>query len=262
MRYAGPAHTFIVIRRKLGVYMKELELHEGGGHALSVSTYKLAAYTTIRDMIVELELPPGTRLVEKDLAELLRISKTPIREAIAALEADGLVDMVPYRGATVRFLSIHEMEEQSFLIDAIELPVIPVVVERITKDALAELGQILRQLKRARARRDGPLFRRLTSATHAILFEPVGYPRLQKFISTLVGPVGLRYDRVFVDNFDDTWDMVLDLHVRRYQAILNANPEEAIAVVTALRAQIGDLNRSRVTHPDIASYFERTNADS
>ena len=51
---------------------------------LSVSTYKRAAYLAIRDMIVELEIPPGARLVETDLAARLNVSKTPIREAIAA----------------------------------------------------------------------------------------------------------------------------------------------------------------------------------
>ena len=64
---------------------------------LALSTYRRAAYLALRDMIVELELPPGTRLVEKDLATRLNISKTPIREAIASLEGDGLVDFAPYR---------------------------------------------------------------------------------------------------------------------------------------------------------------------
>ena len=85
---------------------------------MSVSTYKQAAYLAIRDMIVELEIPPGARLVETDLAARLNVSKTPIREANALLESDGLVDITPYRGAMVRWLSTLEMEEQRFLIDA------------------------------------------------------------------------------------------------------------------------------------------------
>src|SRR5580704_2312783 len=79
---------------------------------LPVTTYKRAAYEALRDMIVELEIPPGARLVESDLAARLRVSKTPIREAIALLESDGLVDVAPYRGATVRWLSTLEIEEQ------------------------------------------------------------------------------------------------------------------------------------------------------
>src|ERR1700729_1488643 len=120
---------------------------------LSVSTYKRAAYLAIRDMIVELEIPPGARLVETDLAARLNVSKTPIREAIALLESDGLVDIAPYRGATVRWLSTLEMEEQRVLIHAIELPAFPLVIERISKPALTELGKVVSQMKRARTRK-------------------------------------------------------------------------------------------------------------
>jgi len=80
-------------------------------------------------MIVELVIPPGTRLVENELAAMLQVSKTPIREALALLEADGLVDVAPYRGATVRWVTRVDMEEQGFLVDAIELPAFPRLVE-------------------------------------------------------------------------------------------------------------------------------------
>jgi len=222
---------------------------------LSVSTYKRAAYLAIRDMIVELEIPPGARLVENDLAARLNVSKTPIREAIALLETDGLVDITPYRGATVRWLSTMEMEEQRFLIDAVELPAFPLVAERITKPELSELGKVIKQMKRARAKNDGPAFRRLTSSTHAMLFAPVGYPRLDRFVTMLIGPAGLRYDRVFVDNFDDTFDLMLALAVGRYERIKARDPEGAAQHVRTYRDQIDKLNRSRLSHELVAPYF-------
>jgi GntR family transcriptional regulator, rspAB operon transcriptional repressor len=223
---------------------------------LPVTTYKRAAYEAIRDMIVELEIPPGARLVESDLATRLRVSKTPIREAIALLETDALVHIAPYRGATVRWLSEHEMEEQRFLIDAVELPAFPLVVERISKQTLAELGRIIRQMRRARARNDGPTFRRQTALTHEIMFRPVGYPRLERFVEILLGPAGLRYDRVFVDNFPDTWDLMLELAVGRYELIRDGDPEGAAALVRRYRDQIGELNRSRFGHELVAPYFQ------
>jgi DNA-binding GntR family transcriptional regulator len=223
--------------------------------SLSVSTYKRAAYLAIRDMIVELEIPPGTRLVENDLALRLNVSKTPIREAIALLEADGLVDIAPYRGATVRWLSTSEMEEQRFLIDAIELPAFPLVVERISKETISELARVVRQMKRARAKNDGPAFRRLTAVTHETLFRPVGYPRLDRFITILLGPVGLRYDRVFVDNFPDTFDLMLELAVGRFERIRNGDAEGAAEHVRTCRDEIGKLNTARLDHELVAPYF-------
>jgi DNA-binding GntR family transcriptional regulator len=207
-------------------------------------------------MIVELEIPPGARLVESDLAARLNVSKTPIREAIALLESDGLIDNAPYRGATVRWLSRLEIEEQRFLIDAIELPAFPLVAERIGKQVLGELGRVVRQMKRARTKNDGPTFRRLTAQTHKIMFQPVGYPRLERFVAILIGPVGLRYDRVFVDNFPDTWDLMLDLAVGRYELIKDGDAEGAAALVRRYRDEIGVLNRSRYDHELVAPYFQ------
>ena len=223
---------------------------------LSVSTYKRAAYEAIRDMIVELEIPPGTRLVENDLAARLNVSKTPIREAMALLEADGLVGIAPYRGATVRWLSTSEMEEQRFLIDAIELPAFPLVIERIDKGTLTELAKVVRQMKRARAKNDGRSFRRLTAGTHEMLFRPVGYPRLDRFVSILIGPAGLRYDRVFVDNFPDTFDLMLDLAVGRFEHIRDGDAAGAADLVRRHRDAIGELNRSRLDHELVAPYFQ------
>jgi DNA-binding GntR family transcriptional regulator len=222
---------------------------------LSVSTYKRAAYLAIRDMIVELEIPPGTRLVENDLAARLAVSKTPVREAIGLLEADGLIDIAPYRGATVRWLSRLEMEEQRFLIDAIELPAFPLVVERMDRETISELAKVVRQMKRARAKNDGPMFRRLTAATHETLFRPVGYPRLDRFIAILIGPVGLRYDRVFVDNFPDTFDLMLELAVGRFEHLRKGDAEAAAEHVRRYRDEIGNLNLSRLDHELVALYF-------
>jgi DNA-binding GntR family transcriptional regulator len=148
------------------------------------------------------------------------------------------------------------MEEQRFLIDAVELPAFPLVVERISKQTTAELGRIVRQMKRARTKRDGPSFRRLTALTHEIMFRPVGYPRLERFVEILLGPAGLRYDRVFVDNFADTWDLMLELAVGRYELIKGGDPEGAAALVRRYRDQIGVLNSSRFGHELVAPYFQ------
>jgi DNA-binding GntR family transcriptional regulator len=206
-------------------------------------------------LIVELEIAPGSRLVESDLAARLKVSKTPIREAIALLEADGLVGIEPYRGASVRWLSTMEMEEQRFLIDAIELPAFPLVVERISKPTLVALGKVVRQMKQARVKRDGRRFRLLTASTHEMLFHPVGYPRLDRFVSILIGPTGLRYDRVFVDNFADTWDLMLELSVGRYEYLKDGDPDGAVALVRRYRDEIGVLNASRLEHELVAPYF-------
>lgn len=69
------------------------------------------AYARLLEAIRSGELAPGTRLTETDIAQWLNISRTPVREAIRRLEADGLVNHLPRAGALVRQLSCSEIME-------------------------------------------------------------------------------------------------------------------------------------------------------
>ena len=126
--------------------------------------------------------------MESDLAGRLGVSKTPVREALALLEADGLVEATPYRGAIVRWLSMNESTEQGYLVDALEMPAYPMVIERITKPELAAVGKVVDRLKRARKARDQRQFSELAGEIHERLFACTGYPRLLALIHQVLGP--------------------------------------------------------------------------
>ena len=222
---------------------------------LDLRTFKRVVYEALREQIVWLEMPPGERLVESELAARMGVSKTPIREALALLESDGLVDAVPYRGAIVRWLTVAEMEEQAFLVDALEVPAFPMVVEHISNAELEGIGLLIEQLKKARRAQDYKLFGQLTLEMHTRLFSPTGMPRLRRLISTVVGPVGLRYDRVLVYAFNDAWDLYLQLTIGRFEAIRDRDPEAAADVVRRLRGSLTALGESRIHDPRVAPYF-------
>lgn len=223
---------------------------------LGLRTFKQAVYESLREMIVWLELPPGARLVENDLAARFGVSKTPVREALALLDADGLVETVPYRGTTVRWLTVPEMQEQNILVDALEVPAFRIVADRITTDELDAIGEMVTHLKAARAARDFRDYGAITLEMHRALMRPSGLPRLRKLIDAVVGPVGLRYDRVLVYAFDDAWDVYLELTVGRFEAIRDRDPERAAEIVTSHRKQLEALALGRLDHPDVARYFE------
>jgi DNA-binding GntR family transcriptional regulator len=223
---------------------------------LGLRTFKQAVYESLREMIVWLELPPGARLVENDLAARFGVSKTPVREALALLDADGLVETVPYRGTTVRWLTVPEMQEQNILVDALEVPAFRIVADRITTDELDAIGEMVTHLKATRAARDFRDYGAITLEMHRALMRPSGLPRLRKLIDAVVGPVGLRYDRVLVYAFDDAWDVYLELTVGRFEAIRDRDPERAAEIVTSHRKRLEALALGRLDHPDVARYFE------
>lgn len=231
----------------------------GGGAVtiprLDLRTYKLAVYEALMEMIVSLELPPGERLVESDLAARLGVSKTPVREALALLEADGLVESTPYRGATVRWLSMNEAEEQGYLVDALEMPAYPVVIERITRPELAEVGKVVDRLKRARKARDQRGFELAAIEIHGRLFACTGYPRLLALIHHVLGPVGRRYHAALYFPFDDGWDLLRDMAVARYEAVRTRDLDTVVSTIRDHRARLQAMARSRVRLPEVARFF-------
>src|ERR1700721_4288324 len=72
------------------------------GAAGALPSRTVAVLEAIKHAILAGELKPGRPLVETDLAAVLGVSKTPVREALKTLAGAGLVTMSPYRGATVR----------------------------------------------------------------------------------------------------------------------------------------------------------------
>jgi len=222
---------------------------------LNLRTYKRAVYEALLEMIVTLELPPGERLVESDLAGRLGVSKTPVREALAMLEADGLVEATPYRGASVRWLSMNESREQGYLVDALEMPAYPMVIERITKTELASVGKVVDRLKRARKARDQRLFSLLAAEIHEQLFACTGYPRLLALIHQVLGPVGRRYDMALVFPFDESWDLLRDMAVARYEAVRTRDLDNVVNAVRSGRQRMWELATVRAALPEVARYL-------
>lgn len=222
---------------------------------MNLRTHKRATYETLRDMIWAFELPPGERLVEKDLAARLGVSKTPVREALALLEADGLVEATPYRGAMVRWLSENEIREQGFLVDALEMPAYEMVVERITDAELTAIDRVAKDLVRARRERDERRFGELAVQIHLMLFACTGFPRLLELIRVVIGPVGLRYDQALVYPYDDSWDALLAMALARVEAIRGRDADAVRATITEHRQRMHDLATARLADPAVARYF-------
>lgn len=78
---------------------------------MRANSFKEKAFRVIRKEILSNRLPPGESLNERNLSERLKVSKTPIREAIQLLHKEGLVDFVPQKGAFVAQISLNDIGE-------------------------------------------------------------------------------------------------------------------------------------------------------
>lgn len=103
------------------------------------STPASPAYEQIRQAIVEGQYAPGQRLIEQRIAEELQLSRTPVREALHRLEAEGLVQSEPNRGAVVRALSVDDIADIYGLRARLEGYAAELAAQRATPEEIAAI---------------------------------------------------------------------------------------------------------------------------
>lgn len=101
----------------------------------------------LRKAIVERELRPGQRLVERELTDQLQVSRATIRESLRELEAEGLVTVIPQRGAVVASISVQEAEDIYEARGAIEVLIVRRFVARATEADVAKLADSLEPMR-------------------------------------------------------------------------------------------------------------------
>ncbi|WCB92217.1 HTH-type transcriptional repressor RspR [Baekduia alba] len=132
------------------------------------------AYVVLRAAIVGAELEPGRRLSENQLAELIGVSRTPVRDALARLRDERLVAIVPQLGTFVTYIDEDAVADAHFVREALEIGAVKIAAERIEADQLRELDDNLVAQERAVANDDAELFARLDDDLHHLLCDLSG----------------------------------------------------------------------------------------
>lgn len=125
---------------------------------------KVANY--LRDHIVMDHFQPGQRLPERTLAVELQVSRTPLREALKILAAEGLVVISPNRGAVVADVSPADMKEKAYVLSVLEQAAAELTCANASDDDIAELQALHYEMKAAFLRRDRQNYFRLNQDIH------------------------------------------------------------------------------------------------
>lgn len=141
------------------------------------------AYRSIRDEIVTGKLDGQQHFTEAYFASRYGISKSPIREALNRLESEGLITIIPRRGAFVRELSLHDVEEIYELREVLESLVIRNAV--LDAKSLAHLREIAESARSFLEKKDKPNYIRRDTAFHTTLAKASSNTRLYKMLESM-----------------------------------------------------------------------------
>jgi DNA-binding GntR family transcriptional regulator len=136
----------------------------------------------LREEIQHGRLAPGTRLRQNDVAKRFGVSTTPVREAFAQLQAEGLVRIDPHRGAVVFHPTVDDVLEFYEIREALESLAVTHAIPRLRKEVARELGTVIDRMRRTE---DARKWLKLNDQFHLRLYESADRPRLSSLIDNL-----------------------------------------------------------------------------
>jgi DNA-binding GntR family transcriptional regulator len=132
----------------------------------------------LRQMLVEGRIAPGAKLNERELAEGLNVSRTPLREAIKMLAAEGLVELLPNRGAIAVALTEADVLNTFEVMAGLEGQAGALAAERITPEELAEIQAMQFEMMAAYTRRDLSAYYAINARIHGAIADAAKNPVL------------------------------------------------------------------------------------
>ncbi|MBO4750951.1 MAG: GntR family transcriptional regulator [Lachnospiraceae bacterium] len=186
-------------------------------------------FNTLRQAILTGELKPGERLMEIHLADQLGVSRTPIREAIRKLELEGLVTMIPRRGAEVAQITEKSMNDVLEVRRAVDALCVELACERITKEELEALHEACEEFaseaRKPREEKDVKLLAQKDVALHDIIVQATGNQRLIQLVNNLSEQM-YRYRFEYLKDFSQH-EKLVEEHGIIYESIVKKDCETA-----------------------------------
>ncbi|MDM9648629.1 MULTISPECIES: GntR family transcriptional regulator [unclassified Rhizobium] len=221
--------------------------------SLKIETGETAAAQVERDLreqIIKLELAPGTRLSEQEIATRMGVSRQPVREALIALGRSKLVDVRPNRGTVVVRISARQMMEARFVREALETAVARRASETFDSWTRRRIDTIIGKQRMAMEAHDHNAFRREDEQFHIAIAEGAGC----SLAWSAIADIKAHMDRVCNLQLRHP-DSMMRL-ITEHEAIITAiDGRDADAAVAAMRAHLNgilsDLPQIEADHPDL-----------
>jgi len=198
----------------------------------SISTSKNLgeqAYETLRDSIITLELEPGKTIYESEIATLLNISRTPIRDAFQRLITEGLIEVLPQRTKKIASISESKVKESGFVRLSLESSVFRLVARNWGDDehhdkVEKQINRILQEQSEAAEEQDVVPFLQLDEAFHRCILQLAGNETLLGVVYHMRGHLN-RFRYIAMKELVLTKNLV-DEHYDLFNSLKSRNEEK------------------------------------
>jgi len=214
-------------------------------------------FNTLKEAIIVGELKPGARLMEVQLAEKMGVSRTPVREAIRKLELEGLVTMVPRKGAHVASLSPKDIVDVLEVRGALDGLAASLSSLKMKEEQIKELRQINKQFANFVAKENLQGSIKKDVEFHELIYRSSGNEKLMQIVSNLREQVQ-RFRVIYLKDYSSQKDIESE-HEEIIEAIAKRDPEAALnAAKKHIKSQeIGIINAIKKQEMDYTFQGEK-----
>ncbi|MBX2839984.1 MAG: GntR family transcriptional regulator [Gammaproteobacteria bacterium] len=183
----------------------------------------------LRDMIIEGVLEAGQKVPERELCERLGVSRTPMREALKVLAADGLLTLQPNRGARVRAITLDELEDVFPLMGALEALAGELACKNITSKQLQSVRKSHKAMLNCFESADMPGYFRYNQKIHEAILDAAGNQTLTDTYRSLA--VRVRRARYLANMSQERWQAAVEEHEKILEALDAKNGKELSSIL-------------------------------
>ena len=204
----------------------------------SFDSIKNYTYMVLRNNIIDLNIKPGETISENEIANILNVSRTPVREAFAKLVSEELLEIYPQRGTQVSYIDLKHVEEARFMRLKLEEAVVELACEDFPENYLFELESNINQQEFCIAKKNYTAALDLDNSFHEIIYRGCGKERIWNAIHFMNGD----FDRIRALNLISSMnmDIVLNQHKGIINAIKNKDSELGIKIVNEHLTKVND----------------------
>lgn len=207
------------------------------------------AYRILKENILNVILIPDTAISEKEISDMLSISRTPVREAFIRLAQEGLLEILPQRGTYVAKIDTQQIEEFKFLRVTLEQAVMKLACEQFPEKYKKELVNCLAEQKQCVKNKDYNYFFQLDNLMHNIIFSGCN----KKHVWKIIEETNLNYIRARVLDLsakEKEIDILFSQHEKLVEAVLEKNSALAYEIITEhVNKVIGDVEELQKAYP-------------
>lgn len=187
-------------------------------------------YQTIKENIVNLNIKPGNRISEKEISNLLNVSRTPVREAFIKLSKEGLLYVLPQRGTYISYIDLEKVEETRFIRESLERSVIKLAAENFPSELLTKLEKNLKKQTEYIKEKEYAKCLELDEEFHKTIF--LGCNKVR--VWSLIEQINAQYKRIRLLSFfvDINWNKAIKQHEEIIRAIKEKNMVKADNIIT------------------------------